>query len=322
MKELKIVILGNQHIGETTLARALTKNIERNPFEEMSLSYYKHIFDEADTTLSVFAVKEAYQKEKLGLVFKDKPFVLYCVDSQAVDITKIKNDLASFPQASPQGKIILVATQGGKKRYLDQIQKEINAEKVFDFSRKGFDELLEYLIPGSNKLRIVTEKQQKSEGESEKILKKAITDLSQEKKDAIATNLRTLRKDISNPTKDIVLAFERFNTNCHIILEGEHPNIMNAVLSFSAALFVMTLVSAIGFAIGFAAGLWLGPGAFLTALAGGEVAAVTVMSVASTLGVIGGGLTSWGLFKPSKEALAIDEFTQGAKEIYCPTVTN
>lgn len=76
----------------------------------------------------------------------------------------------------------------------------------------------------------------------------------------------SLVQALQNESADKATAIETFANNYHVILEGKHPNIKNAVLAVTTTAVVTVLAGLVGFGIGFAAGIWTGPGAFIRVL--------------------------------------------------------
>ena len=134
--------------------------------------------------------------------------------------------------------------------------------------------------------------------------KKTLQDLPQDKYDSITAELNglsaALKKDQSYHNADTII---NFTDKCHLILEGEHPIIMKALLALVAVVLVTLIASLVGFGIGFAAGAWIGPGAFITGFMSGNAAAVSVVSVAGIAGVY----SAYGLFKESKVMTGLNE---------------
>lgn len=118
--------------------------------------------------------------------------------------------------------------------------------------------------------------------------------------------------DMTNKTQ----AIEDFHDNCHVILEGKHPNIMKTILTVTAIAIVTTVAALVGFGIGFAAGAWGGPLAFFTGVTAGCTAAVSVVAVSSSLGLAAGGLTAFGLFKDSSTVAAVDKVGDEASSYF------
>lgn len=73
---------------------------------------------------------------------------------------------------------------------------------------------------------------------------------------------------------------------------------------FSAGLAVALLTAAVGFGIGFSLGFWSGPGALFTG------AATAYLSLSATAGITTGAFTAYGLFKPSKEQVELENFSE------------
>ena len=103
-------------------------------------------------------------------------------------------------------------------------------------------------------------------------------------------------------------AIDAFTEACQFALNGNHPTIMDNVFKCAAILAIAVITAAIGFTVGFFGGLWSGPGAFIS----GHVMAVSVLAVSG----IAAGLTSYGLFKESKEVSAIRTFAANIQNNY------
>lgn len=137
--------------------------------------------------------------------------------------------------------------------------------------------------------------------------------LPEQKLTAIKSELVVLEEqfipfDINDDSADTLQikmnAIQNFNSRCECILEGENAKLKKALISFSVGLAVAVLTAAAGFGIGFALGFWTGPGALFA----GAATAATYLSLSTTSGAMAGGLTAYGLFKPSKEQIELEHF--------------
>ena len=141
-------------------------------------------------------------------------------------------------------------------------------------------------------------------------LEYALTNLPQEKKAAMQKQLSILKTSLrENPYMNVSPAVNHFLTESQTILEDKHPSIMKKVLKLAIVAVVTILAALVGFGIGFAAGLWTGPGAFITGFMAGSTAAVSV----ATASIIAGGLTAHGLFKEPKELTTAKHFADEIK---------
>ena len=118
-------------------------------------------------------------------------------------------------------------------------------------------------------------------------------------------------------SQDYDAALSDFITKCESIMEHASFPAINAIKTFTGIL-CSVLSFLAGFSIGFAAGLWSGPGAFISGLITGSAATMAVTGVSVVVGVTGG-LALAGLFKASKEhhcAEALKDFTTTYSAVY------
>lgn len=112
-------------------------------------------------------------------------------------------------------------------------------------------------------------------------------------------------------------ALSDFITKCESIMENASFPALNYIKTFTGIL-CSVLSFLAGFSIGFAAGLWSGPGAFISGLITGTAATMAVTGV-SVVGGITGGLAIAGFFKTSKDhhcAEALKDFTTTHSAVY------
>ncbi|KTD25464.1 Rho GTPase (Miro-like) [Legionella lansingensis] len=152
-------------------------------------------------------------------------------------------------------------------------------------------------------------------------LEQAMIGIDSQRKEAIDKELKQLIQTVEQKAKEqdttgIQEALKSCLVRCQIILEGphplildeKHPQLMKLIISLVTTIAITCAVAMIGFGIGFAAGSWTGPGAFLSGLVTGGKAAVTVATSSTVSGVGAGSLTAWGLFSQPKEMDAIKTY--------------
>ena len=93
-------------------------------------------------------------------------------------------------------------------------------------------------------------------------------------------------------------------------------NVLQAVVFVAIAAIVTLLCAAIGFTIGLAAGAWLGPGAFITAIVGGTAAAKAALATSSVIGVCASYYATNHFFKPTPVLVAAQQVKTGASDFY------
>ena len=132
--------------------------------------------------------------------------------------------------------------------------------------------------------------------------------LTNSQRDCILQEIDTLVASLGNMDLSIdqkQQAIQTFEDNCNDAISESVPmplreKVLNAVAAVAVAALVTVLAAAIGFGMGFAAGLWTGPGAFISGVLAGGTAAVTVAAASASLGVGAGTISAHGLFKPTK----------------------
>jgi hypothetical protein len=114
-------------------------------------------------------------------------------------------------------------------------------------------------------------------------------------------------------------ALNYFVGECKETLEGKYASVLKSVLTITAIAVSAVLAGAAGFGIGFALGLWTGPGAFFTAVAGASYAALAVVGASGVSAGIAGTLAGIGLFRPSKELVGVKTFADQIRNVIDPT---
>ncbi len=146
----------------------------------------------------------------------------------------------------------------------------------------------------------------------------AIEELSEVKRKEILRQAHTLITQLQDQAVDKDAAVKAFLTHCKSQLAPKHASIAKAVMIFAVAAVVTVLAGVIGFGIGFVAGAWTGPGAFFAAIAAGAAAALSVVAIGSSLGLLGGVAAHRYLKDPSDSAvLDVETFARTATALSC-----
>lgn len=148
-------------------------------------------------------------------------------------------------------------------------------------------------------------------------LRASIESLPDEKQDKINVHIDTLFSRLQDipDYKEQEECFNKYATQCKLILEGKYDAVLKTILIISAVTVAAALVGAAGFGIGFVMGLWTGPGALFTAIAGASVAALGVVAVSGASDKIADTLTGLGFFKPGKELTEINKYSHYRKTL-------
>lgn len=119
-------------------------------------------------------------------------------------------------------------------------------------------------------------------------LQDSMTDLSTDQKKSIHQNVSKLIKTLQQetlPPEHKSLAIVQFRKECLWTLDKSKAfNVRHALAAFVTTAIVTLLVATVGFGIGFAAGLWSGPGAFVSGLLAGHAAAVSLTAASVSVG--------------------------------------
>jgi hypothetical protein len=152
-------------------------------------------------------------------------------------------------------------------------------------------------------------------------LVETLSALSDAKKELILELYNDLVNDLNQAADDDAkeIALNEFVAQCKETLEGKYASVLKAVLTITAIAVSAVLAGTAGFGIGFALGLWTGPGAFFTAVAGASYAALAVVGASGVSAGIAGTLTGIGLFRPSKELVGVKTFADQIGNIIDPT---
>lgn len=330
-----ILVFGNSGSGKTQL---ITQMLRTESYQERyrpTVDIHYHVGNRGKTKLQFWdcSGEKKYTDTIAPIYYPKAQIALYCVDlSQTIDEEQIRQDIATFRGINPRAVIIMVGTKVEQALAASQARfdhLEIAGVKArlqtSAAQHRDLDKLEDLLLLLSlDAISNITNDYQIDSlwQDATYNLLLAIHKLPAGTRNAIRNELNNLTYKIHNQSAEHnAAAISRFTSNCQTILEGRHPYIMNAVFSVGAAAIVTILAATVGFGVGFTAGLWTGPGAFITALMASEAAATSVLAASSSLGIIRGGVTAYGLFKSIGEPQAmgaVDNFAAAIRN-YTPT---
>ena len=317
----KVLFFGKTHSGKTQLQNQITKahKYEENARPTIAPAFF--IRNVKKNPQEVVSIWDAPGEERFSsinpLYYKEAVVGVFCIDlTEKIDEQDIIKRIEEFRQYVPTAPIICVGTKSdspkAKLNALDKIEsKQLFADFIITSAKNetNVEELFDLICKHCSAKLLL------SWNEAVATLRTNLKGLSSAKTISINHELTKLSdvilasEDNSEVSPKIkAKAIEYFANQCKIILEGEHSSYYSAVLSVAAAAIVLTVTALIGFSIGVACSWWTGPGAFFAGLLSGYTAAVTVASSSTALGVLTGGLTAYGLFKPSQEMHAINDF--------------
>ncbi|ASQ46151.1 hypothetical protein [Legionella clemsonensis] len=327
---MSIVFFGNTQAGIQLLhlMQKFSKEEATNITLNLSAAYFAKT---SELEISIVNNDPRFQALR-NLYYRSESTGVYCIDLLAPSI-EMANEIKEFQHLSHFSNVILVginnelsAAEGKEK--LQSIREELQENGFYipaGYTISGEDDGLYELITA---LQCITQRnaflaKRKEERDrplspwemAVSSLKRQIQELPYAKFTAITEEIDNLKWKLEQSV-DITVkekAIQTFSQNCHNILERKHQHVLNVVLTLAAVATVTIVVGLIGFGLGFAAGLWTGPGAFISGILTGAAFAKGTLAVSGTLGLISGGLVGYGLFKSSKEVVAIHDFAEQVK---------
>jgi small GTP-binding protein len=329
MASFKIVFLGNKGSGKTQLAKQLafnnTKLFDPNSKPTVGVDFIMRTLT-SENKLNLWDVSGDERYNSIMKVYEmDVDVGIYCVDlTEEIDEQHIKEKIGLYKKTNPNSPIILVGTKADEPKpnnieVFNRIVSDGLFNKAIVSSAKdgtGVDELF------STVCSLYKDRKNSIWENAVRKLVNNLEHLPPNKKNSITEELEKLKKIVFANPKDLVLldtkvkAIEDFSINCEVILEGKHAKVLKAVLAVAAAAAVTVLAGLLGFCIGFALGLWSGPGAFVTGIVAGNSAAVAAAAASTVLGLGAGGITAHRLFKKPKEMAEVQEFKSEIKPLY------
>jgi len=291
MSALNIVLIGDRGSDKTQLAKRLA-------------AHHKRMFH-LNLSLTVSSTPAA--TATMGI---------YCVNlSQKINEHYITDKINKFKKANPDAEVALVGTKSDSQAANIELFKNLKIPNTTNLQivipkedDKTVEKLAIYLLPLYSK---TTDNLPWYDALNNFLINININNLSPETNEDLQVALLELWLTVFD--KDINLQAEgikNFINDCDTILEKKHPSIMRSVLKVVAVVCVAIIAGLLAFGIGFALGSWSGPGAFITALMAGSVAAGAVVASSIACGAIGSGLTAFGLFRQSKVMTAVNTFVQ------------
>lgn len=313
-KKIKVCVIGAHFSGKSEFIKKLTK-----PQSKFNADYKATISPDFSTrnykrsTIEIWDTSGQERFESLNMLpiaGLNPDCLMLCIDmSQTLSSQGIAKRIQTLKDLGVQKPIILVWTKSDKEQIISNTEidafnkSSYNFQKVFTVSsleNTGIENVFSYLTSlGENHL----EETQKSDLDKAidrlpeqsalyqqiDVLKKALEYLPFEKKQAIDNALALMIMGLTTDTDPVlrtqwILNFEKEACG-H--LGGAYPKIAAGILGVVIAAVVTVLAAAIGFGIGFLAGSWTGPGAFVSGVLAGSAAACSVSVVS---GLTGAGL--------------------------------
>ncbi|AWN74371.1 Rab family GTPase [Legionella anisa] len=319
--QYKVVLFGKHRSGKTQLnyriALKASFKFKENSRSTIGADFLTREID-SDNTAVLWDTAGALRYQALNQVFyKGAAVGVFCIDlTEEINEQEIIKNIQEFRLHAPNAPIICVGTKSDlpnadacKLNILKS--KELFVHFITTSAKEGdnVDELFLIIT------KLCKDQQNSLWSEAKAKLIESLRELPKGKKQLIEQELTKLSDVLLAKAVDPSVtplykakAIENFTANCKVILDEQHPNVLNGVLSVAAAAIVLIVTALIGFTIGVACSWWTGPGAFFAGLLSAHTAAVAVASSSTVLGAVAGSLTAYSLFKPSKEINALNEF--------------
>lgn len=261
MATYNVTILGEGPVGKSSLVCTL-KGWPFNPAHILTLGA-DFVKVEVDLDeLDIWDVSgEARYRSLRPTYTRGADIVLYCVDLSTVTapgIEEIRQGIEGIRRGVPEATVILVATKsdlysGDAQQRLNDISRQVVSDANIVTSALSGDgltqgqqtlmglivtEAVASLIPSSFKNNLLTS------------LENGHATLKQQQQ--IRAAFVNLATKLKQEDTQIAGAAEEFVAECRTILEGEHPNIMNAVYTLAGAVVVTGIIALAGIGFGVA----------------------------------------------------------------------
>ncbi|HRD68533.1 MAG TPA: GTP-binding protein [Legionella sp.] len=329
----RILILGAVRIGKTKLLDRINSENYSEVYNATLVFSSNIIRREHKLWILDTSGREKFRSVKTSF-YRGTSVGVYCIDlsQPIIDEAQIKLDIEKFRNHAYDAKLILVGTKIDECS--ENAQEKLNAIKIENVDARivtsaksgfGIATLVDSLFKLTEELNQETNESNapntygvkaSSFQEAIKNLENTLLVLPNHKKIAIDEQISALHLSLQMTRRDKAKVIDDFSKNCHEILEGKHPHIMKAVLTLAAIAFVTIIAGLVGFGIGFAAGAWTGPGAFISGVMAGSAAAVSVVAVSGSLGLLAGGCA---FFKKSPNVTqsisAVDDAIENIKTL-------
>ncbi|KTD64533.1 GTP-binding protein [Legionella spiritensis] len=316
-----VVFLGSHEAGKSAIVNRICRDEFHEEYETTMGAMYHTSFRE-NMQFCIWDVGGSPRSQFMWPTFlKDAKLCIYCFDlssylsNQGEIARHIAQIKASF--IDKETTLWLVGTK--RDRTTDQINISVICEQlahtgpVFLVSAKS----------GEGIGQLVSSMCQKAVAplhQSIQKLRRATKNLPEEQASNISHEIDELMRNLQSPgtlesRQDAIVSFQD-NCRHHVANAAStgRKQVLKAV-SFVAVSALVTLIAAMtGFAIGFAAGIWTGPGAFISGVLGAKAATVVVMSISGAIGVGAGLLTTQSLFKPPSDTImAVEDTARNAR---------
>lgn len=245
--------------------------------------------------------------------------VLICVDlSQTLDEVAIQAQIDHVKKINPNAHLIMVGTKTDLNHLpIDLSQFSLNKLMVSSKENKHIDALKERLLTLSQERQRTRDLANVCFNQALSNLQTALQHSPHAKKKKILAQVTQLQRALNqlhgtqDERKTALIA--DFVMNCEKILDQQHPKVLKAILSFAIALFVGTLIAAVGFGIGCAVGAWI-PVFFIASIKTASTGAIGLIAASGASAAISGGLAAHALFKKPasvvQEKKAIQDFSK------------
>lgn len=341
------IVLGDQASGKSSLiARGKYNDFDVRYRNTIGVESF-FLADETDETALRLEILDTageprYKAYIVPNYHRAKIFV-YCIDlTKPVDKDGIKRVIAEFKDNAPNAPIILVGTKSDAAlpnniETLTAFAGEQRYQKTFITSAKNNVNVVEFIAelskikhkehnsviatsasdPLVRAIAVDSVNEDSSLSDPLHALAKGILVLEAAQQHEIGLAAEKLMLGLQQPgtVQNKQEAIELFQSDCNaIILAGDDSvttfsieNTLNLVATVAIVALVILIASLVGFGIGFLAGAWTGPGAFISGVIGGSVVAVGVVGGSVGLGLGAGALASYGIFttKISPEQLDV-----------------
>lgn len=278
MAKHKVALMGNKAVGKTSLVCRL-KGWGFSPQYEATIGADSVQVD----VLSIcdIAGDERYRSLH-GTFLENSEIVLYCVDLSTLtepNIKEIKQKIEEIKSVVPKATVILVATKCDTYTNIAQLDLEKIGRDVGSDANIITSALNEYGITSgmqtlmnlilTNALKETAPRRDTSVPLeqppamiasliSEEIKNNLLSRLgdshaNRKQRKQIKAALVTLNRCLEEDNTQFVVATRDFVTNCHIILEGNYPNIMSAAYTLAGAVVVAGIIALAGIGFGVAA---------------------------------------------------------------------
>ena len=310
--QLRIVLFGRQGSGKTRFAEeAFNKPL----FPEQICAYHVKLVNNIRYAIWDTSGHKKYRNTIKNKFFHDVDLAIYCIDlSNPPHDDKIFSDIRSFKKRNRQAHIVVIGTKADLLQQPSDLEQRISQHypnhcpAVFITSAmkgwgiEAFQQHLQNLCDQRSPLGYVIEQ-----------LKTAFARIKPSSYNALMAEIEDLIETIkADPLSDHAPRVELFKANCIRHLDGHCPTVVPLLVSLVVFVAATIFCMCVGFLIGFAAGSWTGPGAFLSGLAGGAAGACAVIGMGAVAGLTTGFSTLGFFAHRRQQRIAVVERTASA----------